>query len=150
MPTFTVAPANTRQAKLESVFNLEILRDYQLIPPRHARRMQRKPACNKLQGLTVLWPFKLTVDLLAGDALNVDHPLLPVDLHDLSLPSLQQCTNARVRRHKVDDPETVAQWVANRHLFLLDGRLPTLYVPRTTLTSSSFLTGTAFTCMTHM
>ena len=31
----------------------------------------------------------LTIDLLAGDALDVDDPLLTVDLHDLALPALQ-------------------------------------------------------------
>lgn len=32
----------------------------------------------------------LTVDLLAGDALDVDDPFLPVHLHNLSFPSLHK------------------------------------------------------------
>ena len=31
-----------------------------------------------------------TIDLLARDALDVDDPLLPVHLHNLPLPALQQ------------------------------------------------------------
>ena len=35
---------------------------------------------------------KLTVDLLAGDALDVDNPLFPVHLHDLALTALCAAT----------------------------------------------------------
>ena len=83
-----------------------------------------------------------TVDLLPSDALNVDDPLFPVYLHNFSFSSLQlplsvscccvagtstlQCLCKVVRHGEV-----------------------TLYVPLTTVTSSSFRTGTAPTCITH-